>query len=177
LESGRAGLCRGAPVLTCAVWILHAQPESSTQDPLSESAAISTSARSPIPHCKNWHSDRMESRVDLDQVARLISRHAISWEQAGLAVDALTWRDAAGAWPYPLREDRSQVTEADSVGVTARKGEQAGQLVIFRGGWADLEYWSGCPSDEALTEAPGWDDRMDLPGTEQLLLRFAALFG
>jgi hypothetical protein len=69
------------------------------------------------------------------------------------------------------------VAEADSVGVKVRKGEQEGRLVIFRGGWADLEYWSGRPSDESLTEAPGWDDWMDLSDIEQLLLRFAAFFG
>lgn len=46
-----------------------------------------------------------------------------------------------------------------------------------RGGWADLEYWSGRLSEEPLTEAPGWNDWMDLSGIEQLLLRFAALFG
>ncbi len=76
----------------------------------------------------------------------------------------------------PLRKDRSQVTEADSVGVMVRKDEQ-GQLVIFRGGWADLEYWTGRPSDEPVTEAPGWNDWMDLPDIEQLLRRFAGLFG
>lgn len=53
----------------------------------------------------------MESPVDLDQVAGLISRHAIAWEQAGLVVGALSWRDVAGPWPYPLREDRNQVAE------------------------------------------------------------------
>ena len=31
LESGRAGLCRRAPVLMDAAWILHAQPEDSTK--------------------------------------------------------------------------------------------------------------------------------------------------
>jgi hypothetical protein len=124
-----------------------------------------------------WHSGQMESRVDLDQVAGLISRHAISWEQASLAVGALTWRDTAGPWPYPLGEDRSQVAEAESVGVMVRKGEQEGRLVIFRGGWADLEYWSGRTSDEPVTEAPGWDDWMDLSDIEQLLVRFAAFFG
>ena len=118
----------------------------------------------------------MESRVDLDQVAGLISRHAFAWEESGLVVGAVTWRDAAGPWPSPLREDRGQVTEPDSVGVTVRKHEQEGQLVVFRGGWADLEYWSGSPSDEPVTEAPGWDDWMDLPGIERLLRRFADLF-
>jgi hypothetical protein len=48
---------------------------------------------------------------------------------------------------------------------------------VFRGGWADLEYWSGRPCDEPVLEAPGWDDRMNLPGIERLLRRFAGLFG
>jgi hypothetical protein len=48
--------------------------------------------------------------------------------------------------------------------------------VVFRGGWADLEYWSGRPGDEPVIEAPGWDDWMDLSGIERLLRRFAGLF-
>ena len=80
----------------------------------------------------------MESRVDLDQVAALITRHAFAGEESGLVVGALTWRDAAASWPFPLREDRGQVVEPDSVGVAVRKHGQEGQLVVFRGGWADL---------------------------------------
>jgi hypothetical protein len=48
--------------------------------------------------------------------------------------------------------------------------------VVFRGEWADLEYWSGRPCDEPVVEVPGWDDRMDLSGIERLLRRFAGLF-
>jgi hypothetical protein len=79
----------------------------------------------------------MESRVDLDQVAALITRHAC---------------------------------------VAVRKDGQEGRLVVFRGGWADLEYWSGGASDEPVIEAPGWDDWLDLPGIDRLLRRFAVLF-
>jgi hypothetical protein len=102
----------------------------------------------------------MESRVDLDQVAELISRHAFAWEQSGLVVGVLTWRDEAAPWPSLLREDRGQVAEPDSVGVTVRKDQQEGQLAVFRGGWADLEYWgtvlrmSRCSRLRAGT--PGW---------------------
>ena len=91
-------------------------------------------------------------------------------------VDALTWRDAAASWPSPLREDRGQVAEPDSVGVAVRKDGQEGQLGVFSGGWADLEHWSGGASDEPVIEAPGWDDWMDLPGIDRLLRRSAALF-
>jgi hypothetical protein len=63
-----------------------------------------------------------------------------------------------------------------SVGVAVRKHEREGQLVVFRGGWADLEYWSGGASDEPVIEAPDWDDWLDLSGIDPLLRRFAALF-
>ena len=118
----------------------------------------------------------MESRVDLDQVAALITRHAFAWEESGLVVGALTWRGAAASWPFPLREDRGQVVEPDSVGGAVRKHGQEGRLGVFRGGWADLEYWSGGASDEPVIEAPGWDDWLDLPGIDRLLRRFAASF-
>jgi hypothetical protein len=55
----------------------------------------------------------MENRVDLDQVAGLISRHAVAWKQSGLAVGALNWRDETAPWPCPLREDRGQVAVSD----------------------------------------------------------------
>jgi hypothetical protein len=109
-------------------------------------------------------------------VAGLISRHADAWKHTGLTVGALTWRDIGVPWPYPLKTDRREVTDADSVGVEARKQEQEGHLVIFRGGWADLEYWTGQRSDEPVVEAPGADDPMTLPDVEQLLERFAGLF-
>ena len=109
-------------------------------------------------------------------MAALITRHASAWEESGLVVGALTWRDAAAPWPSPLREDRGQVAQPDSVGVAVRKRGHEGQLVVFRGGWADLEYWSGDASDEPVIEAPGWDDWLDLPGVDRLLRRFAALF-
>ena len=99
-------------------------------------------------------------------------------EKAEHVAGPVTWKDVGGPWPYPLREDREKVAEADSVGVAVRKGEQEGRLDVFRGGgWADLEYSSGRPCDEPVLEAPGWDDGMDLPGIEQLLRRFAGLFG
>ena len=123
-----------------------------------------------------WHPARMERRLDLDQVAGLISGHAAAWEQAGLAVGALTWRDVGVPWPYPLKADRAEVADADSVGIAMSKREQEGRLVIFRGGWADLEYWTGHPSDDPVVEAPGANDPMTLTDVGQLLEHFASLF-
>ena len=118
-----------------------------------------------------WHPTGVERRVDLDQVAGLICRHAVAWERAGLVVGALTWRDAGVPWPYPLKADRCEVAGADSVGVEVRKQEQEGRLVIFRGGWADLEYWTGQRSDEPVLEAPGVDNPLTIPDIERLLDR------
>lgn len=80
--------------------------------------------------------------LDLDRVAGLISSHAATWARAGLVVGALTWRDVGVPWPYRLKAHRGEVADADSVGVEVRKDEQEGRLVIFHGGWADLEYWT-----------------------------------
>jgi hypothetical protein len=90
-------------------------------------------------------------------VAALITLHSLAWEEFGLGVGALTWRNAAASWSSPLREDRGQVAEPDSVGVAVRKRGQEGQLVVF-GGWTDLEYQGGGASDEPVFEAPGWHD-------------------
>jgi hypothetical protein len=133
--------------------------------------------RSPAGNAgKVCHHARVEHRIDLDQVAALISGHAAAWAQAGLAVGPLTWRDVGVPWPYPLKTDREEVTDADSVGVVVRNQEQEGRLVIFRGGWADLEYWIGQHSDDPVAEAPGAHDPMHLSDIEQLLERFASLF-
>jgi hypothetical protein len=118
----------------------------------------------------------MDRWIDLDQVAGLISSYAVAWEQAGLAVGALTWRDVGVPWPYPLKADRGEVVDADSVGVAVGKLEQEDRLVVFRGGWADLEYWTGRRSDAPVLEAPGADDPMTLTDVERLLERFASLF-
>jgi hypothetical protein len=80
------------------------------------------------------------------------------------------------SWPSPLRKDPSQVADPDSVGVMVRGRQQEGRLVVFRGGWADLDHWAGAPSDMPVLEVPGWDDWMDLPGIERLIRRFASLF-
>jgi hypothetical protein len=118
----------------------------------------------------------MERWIDLDQVAGLISGHAVAWEQAGLAVGTLTWRDIGVPWPYPLKTDRGEVADADSVGVEVRKQEMEGRLVVFRSGWADLEYWTGHLPDDPVLEAPGAGNPMTLADIEPLLERFAGLF-
>ena len=68
------------------------------------------------------------------------------------------------------------MADPDSVGVAVRKQEHEGRLVVFRGGWTDLEYWTGQRSDEPVLEAPGVGDPLSIPDIERLLDRFAGLF-
>lgn len=115
-------------------------------------------------------------RIDLDEAAALITSATAAWKRTGLLAGALTWRDIGEPWPYPLKTRRDEVIDADSVGVAVHKGVQEGHLVLFRGGWADLDYWSGRPGDEPRVEAPGVDDWLTLADFQRLLERFAALF-
>jgi hypothetical protein len=119
----------------------------------------------------------MQSRIDLDEAARVVARRIGDWRRRGINATAVTWRDVGVPWPYPLKVNRAEVIEADSLGVALHKGDQEGRLVLFRGGWADMEYWSGDRGDEPLLEAPGWNEPMTLTDFEILLERFAGLFG
>lgn len=53
----------------------------------------------------------------------------------------VTWRDAAESWPWAPETDRAIVTDPDSVGVTLDYNDDcpAARVVLFRGGWADVE--------------------------------------
>lgn len=95
-------------------------------------------------------------RIDLDLAVLEIAHRIDAWRAAGLTVGAVTWRDRGEPWPYPLKVDRGAVKDADSIGVAVQKGSQEGAVVLFDGGWADLEYWSGIASDEPLLDAPGY---------------------
>jgi hypothetical protein len=116
----------------------------------------------------------VENRIDLDEAAELLRRHRPEWQRAGMEVETMSWRDVGEPWPYPQKVDRAAVIDADSVGVRARKGGREGRVVLLRGGWADLEYWSSL--DEPLFEAPGVDNPLGLDDFDRLLDRFADLF-
>ena len=117
----------------------------------------------------------MDNRIDLDQAAGLLARHVQEWRKVGLVADALTWRDIGEPWPFRIKVDRSAVIDADSVGVSAKKGGQEGRLVLYRGGWADIEHWSS--SDKPTFEALGTDDPLSLDDFDRVLDHFAGLFG
>ncbi|MEU2390455.1 hypothetical protein [Streptomyces sp. NPDC007369] len=83
----------------------------------------------------------MDRVVDLDEVAAVLAGHAVRWRSAGLEVGQVTWRDAEASWPQPLETDRARVRDPDSVGVVlSGPGEAELSVVLFRGGWADVEF-------------------------------------
>jgi hypothetical protein len=88
--------------------------------------------------------------VDLDAVAAELAGRRIEWVDAGLTVGELTWRDAAAAWPQPIVTDRAAVADPESLGVVFRgSGGDEAELVLWCGGWADLDALLG---DEVVAE-------------------------
>ncbi|MFB7616770.1 hypothetical protein [Kitasatospora sp. NPDC056181] len=108
----------------------------------------------------------MERFVDLDRAAGELAVRTGRWRAAGLVVRPVTWRDGRARWPQPLATDRARVADPDSVGVhLSGPAESELLVVLFRGGWADVDFLSG---DEAgpipaqgITSAAAFGRRLD----------------
>ncbi|MBT2453156.1 hypothetical protein J7F03_40325 [Streptomyces sp. ISL-43] len=86
----------------------------------------------------------MERVIDLDQAAAVIAERAARWLAAGLKVGQATWRDETAPWPQRFETDRTLVRDPDSVGVfIAGPADAELSVVLFRGGWADVDYFDG----------------------------------
>ncbi|MGW4779914.1 hypothetical protein ACWEPA_25030 [Streptomyces filamentosus] len=86
----------------------------------------------------------LERVIDLDQAAAVISERAAGWLAAGLTVGQVTWMDANSPWPRQFESDRALVPDPVSIGVLIDGPGDAGlSVVLFRGGWADVEYFDG----------------------------------
>lgn len=85
----------------------------------------------------------MERIVDLDEANLEVARRSDTWEKAGLTAQPVTWRDGTVPWPYRFETDRAAVSDPDSLGlvITGPAAELA--LVLYRGGWADVDYFAG----------------------------------
>lgn len=118
----------------------------------------------------------MEERIDLDVAVVEISDRVHAWRARGLEVDAITWRDQGDGCPATLKTDRRAVRDPDSIGVRMHKGAQEAELVLFKGGWADLLYWTVQAIDEPVVEAPGYDDWLTIEKFGELLDRFGGFF-
>ncbi|MER7692444.1 hypothetical protein [Streptomyces sp. NPDC097610] len=83
----------------------------------------------------------MQRVIDLDQAVIEITDRRRGWESAGLTVGPVSWRDEAASWPQRLETDRSRVGDPDSIGVRiAGLAETELCVVLFRGGWADVDF-------------------------------------
>lgn len=82
--------------------------------------------------------------LDLDQAASEITKRQNAWKTRGLTSGAITWRDESAPWPKPFETDRSKVSDPDSVGIRIAGPIHAElEIVLFRGGWADVDYYAG----------------------------------
>ncbi|MFF2324740.1 MULTISPECIES: hypothetical protein [unclassified Streptomyces] len=109
----------------------------------------------------------MDRALDLDEAAAVLLGRAVSWRSAGLEVGQLTWRDAEASWPQPLETDRARVHDPDSVGVVISDPAEAElSVVLFRGGWADVDFAAdlddvGCLPASDITSGSDFGIRMD----------------
>lgn len=122
------------------------------------------------------HTCLMRTVIDLDVAVREIERRAEGWREAGFAVGPVTWRDQGEGWPASLKTERGAVADPDSIGVKVRRGDQEGSVVLFKGGWWDVEYWSGSTSSEPVMEAPGYPDGLTVQEFGRLLDSFTDRF-
>ena len=118
----------------------------------------------------------MRTTIDLDVAVREIECRAEGWRIEGFEVGPVTWRDQGEGWPPNLKTERDTVVIPDSIGVEVRLGAQGGSVVLFKGGWCDLEYWSGSPSDEPVIEAPGYPEGLTVEEFGSLLDSFINRF-
>ena len=96
----------------------------------------------------------MERVVDPDQAAVVMAERTTRWVAAGLTVGRLTWRDGEVPWPYRIETDRALVNDPDSVGVHISRPDGAElSVVLFRGGWADVDYYDGLDDGGSLPAA------------------------
>ena len=97
----------------------------------------------------------MDRTVDLDQAASEIIERQGAWRARGLSTGLITWRDEAAAWPARLETDRSRVSDPDSVGIRITGPDETELVVVlFRGGWADVDY---CAGGEDFGPIPAFD--------------------
>jgi hypothetical protein len=97
----------------------------------------------------------MDRIVDLDQAAAEIESRRAAWLAAGLTVGPVTWRDETASWPRTLETDRARVLDPDSVGVQLAAADDAALMVtLFRGAWADIDFFSALTEWDAVSECP-----------------------
>lgn len=82
--------------------------------------------------------------IDFDVLAREVKRRFVPrLNSAGYTVEEFTWRDRERAWPNHIVEGRGNAVDPDSLGLKVTRegtgGNVGGQIVLYWGGWADVE--------------------------------------
>ncbi|MFE4973326.1 hypothetical protein ACFRAR_14570 [Kitasatospora sp. NPDC056651] len=108
----------------------------------------------------------MERVIDLDQAVLEVGRRRGRWEDAGLTVAPVTWRDGEQTWPQQLYLERSVVVDPDSFGVVLTGMGGGLYVVLYRGGWTDVDYFVGIDDAGALPttgidSAAAFGDQLD----------------
>ncbi|MBT2468126.1 hypothetical protein J7E97_09590 [Streptomyces sp. ISL-66] len=95
----------------------------------------------------------MDHVIDLDQAVAEITARLPAWTESGLEPGPVTWLDQAAPWPQRLETHRALIADPCSIGVRIRgaDGWRELQLVLYRGGWADLD---ALTDEELVTECP-----------------------
>ena len=91
-----------------------------------------------LPGCAFPDDVRMDHLVDLDDVASQLSSVLVKWRNSA-TVGPLTWRDAAAPWPQPIVSVRGSVVIPESVGLRLQRDDDEMQVVVWAGGWADVD--------------------------------------
>jgi hypothetical protein len=105
--------------------------------------------------------------------AAVLAQRTVGWTSVGLEVGRATWRDAEASWPQPLETERARVQDPDSVGVViSGPAEAVLSVVLFRGGWADVDFvadlddagflpaWGITSASDFATRMDQWVDRV-----------------
>jgi hypothetical protein len=86
----------------------------------------------------------MDRVADLDEAAAVLVKQVARWRSAGLAVGEMAWRDWEAEWSQPLETGRARVNDPDSLGlVISGSAEAELSVVLFRGGWPDVDFFDG----------------------------------
>jgi hypothetical protein len=117
----------------------------------------------------------MEHLIVLDAAVKPMLMRIDAWQQDGFTVEGPTWRESDG-WPQRISPERATIADPDSVGVRLWRGAKEGSVVLYVGGWADVEYWSGDENDDVVLEAPGWIDPLTVETFAGLLDRWRSYF-
>lgn len=101
----------------------------------------------------------MEHLIDLDVLAARIRDRSAVWS-ARADMGPLTWRDEAAKWPQPITQDRESVRIPESLGFRMDRSPDILLVVVWIGGWFDIEILKGEEHVQPFAEFKTVDEAM-----------------